>query len=73
MDCPHCSAPVFRLSEDGSKLKARTRILVLHKSGGSVEINCHSCGRGVILPLALSPGDFQIKKAAAPRFVARRS
>jgi len=63
---------VFRPTSDGQKLKARTRVLVLHKSGAA-EINCEACGRGVLLPLTLSPGDMALTKAAPPKFVARRS
>ena len=69
--CPHCGKAVFRASADGSKLKARTRIVVLHKSTGAVEINCDACGKGILLPLAMSP-DTQIRKAEMPRLVARR-
>jgi len=69
-DCPHCDKPVFRKSADGQKLKARTRIVVLHKSGG-VEINCGSCGKGILLPLARVEGE-DIRKAEMPRLVARR-
>lgn len=71
MKCPHCSQPVFTASAGGAKLKARTRIVVLHKSG-DVEINCGHCGRGVLLPLAPS-GDRVLRKARAPRLVARKA
>ncbi len=63
--CPHCDAALFRSS--GDKLKARTSMLVLHKSG-NVEINCPSCRRGVYLPLAISD-QFVMRKAQ--RFVVR--
>ena len=70
MDCPHCDSLIFRQSADGSKLKARTRIVVLHKSGG-VEINCEYCGKGILLPLARVEGE-PIRKAEMPKLVARR-
>jgi len=70
-DCPHCGKPVFRKSADGSKLKARTRIVVLHKASGTVEINCESCGKGILLPVTAS-ADTAIRKAEMPRLVARR-
>ena len=71
MDCPHCSSPVFVPTGDGQKLKARTRILVLHKAGG-VEINCGSCGKGVLLPLQVVEG-IALRKADSPRLVARKT
>jgi hypothetical protein len=73
--CPHCAALLFRASLDGSRVKARTSILVLHKSG-EVEINCQSCRKGVIVPLVPAPGPVMLKKAAdapPPRLVARRT
>ena len=71
-DCPHCGQPVFRKSSGGSKLKAHTKIVVLHKSGG-VEINCAACGHGVLLPLVLEEGEPELRKAEAPRLVARKT
>lgn len=73
MICPHCSEAVFRATPDAEKLKARTTMLVLHKSGG-VEINCARCGHGVLLPLQLSDGPFELKKASsdAKRLVIRK-
>lgn len=70
--CPHCGDPVFRKSGSGAKLKARTKILVLHKSG-DVETNCPSCGKGILLPLVPSK-DPQLRKAVVPdrRFVVPR-
>lgn len=47
-------------------------MLVLHKSGG-VEINCGACGKGVLLPLQLVPGDIELRKAADPRLVVPRT
>lgn len=70
-ECPHCGRPVFRTSSGGSKLKARTTILVLHKSG-PVEINCGSCGRGILLPLVVDT-QLELRKADAPRLVARKT
>lgn len=70
--CPHCGSAVFRKSKDGAKLKAKTRILVLHKAG-EVEINCGSCGKGVLLPLVLAPGAPELKKADMPKLVVRKA
>jgi len=70
--CPHCGQPVFRKSATGQKLKAKTRILVLHKSG-DVEINCGGCGKGVLLPLAVIEGETELRKAEPPRLVARKA
>jgi hypothetical protein len=68
--CPHCAQPIFR--EVGPKLKARTTMLVLHKSG-AVEINCGACGRGVLLPLERpASGALELRKAEtapAPRLI----
>ncbi len=72
MICPHCEKPVFKASADGTKLKARTSMLVIHKGGG-VEVNCGSCSRGVLIPMTLDDAPFVLKKAEAPqRFVVRR-
>lgn len=71
MICPHCQQAMFKASADGQKLKAKTSMLVLHKAGG-VEINCGGCGRGVLVPLQLAEGPFEMKKAEEPRFVARK-
>jgi hypothetical protein len=46
--CPHCHHPVFRVSRNGDRAKARTPILVLHKSG-EAEINCPNCKKAVIV------------------------
>ena len=70
--CPHCACEVFKSAEGGLKLKARTSILVLHKGTNDVEINCPGCSRGILVPL-MPTSDIQIRKAAPPRFVARRS
>lgn len=72
MKCPHCDKPVFTPSAGGTKLKARTRIVVMHKSTGDVEINCSHCGHGVLLPLAPA-GDPVLRKARGPRLVARKA
>ena len=69
--CPHCARAVFRPSSDGTKLKAKTRILILHKSG-AVEINCGHCGKGILLPLMRSEGEPELKKAYMPKLVVRR-
>lgn len=66
--CPHCGQPIFRKSAGGQKLKARTKILVIHKSG-EAEINCSSCGKGVLLPLRVVEGEIELRKAELPRFV----
>lgn len=71
-DCPHCQQPIFRKSAGGSKLKARTKILVLHKSG-EVEINCASCGKGVLLPLQVAEDAPELRKAEPPRLIARKA
>ena len=70
--CPHCEKPVFRKSADGRKLKAKTRIFVLHKSG-EAEINCGSCGKGVILPLTLKEDTKGLKKAEMPKLFVRKT
>ncbi len=69
--CPHCEKPIFRKSADGAKLKAKTRILVLHKAGGEVEINCGSCGKGVLLPLIVVD-TLKLRKAHMPKLVVRK-
>jgi ribosomal protein S27E len=64
--CPHCAQPVFKAVAGGAKLKARTSILVLQKgASGDVEaeINCNACGHGVVLPLVLRDGPFELRKA----------
>lgn len=71
MNCPHCTQSMFKSSADGLKLKAKTSMLVLHKSG-AVEINCGACGRGVLVPLQATEGPFEMRKADEPRFVARK-
>jgi hypothetical protein len=63
--CPHCQRPVFR--EQGAKQKAKTSMLVIHKAG-DVEINCGSCGRGVLIPLAPT-GSTELRKAVEPRLI----
>jgi len=71
MNCPHCQNPVFRKSGDGTKVKARTSILVLHKAGnaqGRVEINCGICGKGVFVPLAQTPEPFELRPATLTAF-----
>lgn len=50
LQCPHCEQTVFRKSTSGTQLKARTTIMVLHKSG-EVEFNCAACKRAIILPM----------------------
>lgn len=67
-ECPHCKNPVFRQSNGGSKLKARTSMLVLHKAG-EVEINCGCCGKGVLVPLAVNDDSLVMKKASHPKLV----
>lgn len=63
--CPHCQASIFKSSGDGAKIKARTSVIVIHKSGG-VEINCQSCRQGVILPLAMA-AKWELQKAVSRR------
>ena len=60
--CPHCAAQVFRKSAGGTRYKARTPIVVLHKSG-ELEINCHNCKRGIILPLTFKTDNPVLRKA----------
>lgn len=48
MICPHCSKPIFRKSNSGDRLKARTRIIVLHRNR-NVEFNCPECGNGIMV------------------------
>lgn len=69
--CPHCKQPVFRKSASGAKLKARTKILVLHKSG-DVEITCNACGKGVLVPLEMK-ADHELRPALSPKLVVRKT
>jgi len=46
--CPHCQGVLMRKSTEGNKLKARTSMCIMHRTG-EVEINCGSCGKGVLL------------------------
>jgi hypothetical protein len=67
MNCPHCDKPVFELSK--GRLKARTRIVVLHKSR-AIEINCSSCGGAVTMGRM---EEVRLEKAAqSPRFIVKR-
>lgn len=74
--CPHCGRAVFRKAARAEKLKASTRIVVLHKSG-DVEINCPHCSKGVLLPLAQTAdffgGQAKLRKAHTPRLIARKA
>jgi hypothetical protein len=70
--CPHCDQPIFRKSAGGQKLKARPKILVIHKSG-EVEINCSSCGKGVLLPLRVAEGKIELRKAEPLRLIVRKA
>ncbi len=54
----------------GDRLKLRTRITVLHKSG-DVEVNCQHCGGGVVLG-QLTKVALTKSTHAAPRFVVPR-
>jgi hypothetical protein len=62
LECPHCGQPIFKSSNGGAKLKAKTSMLVLHKSG-EVEINCGICRQGVFVPLDLKQGPIELRKA----------
>lgn len=64
--CPHCERPMLVANRDGTKLKARTRMVVLHKSG-AVEVNCQHCRLGVLLPVSVLSDP--LKKADPPRYV----
>lgn len=65
--CPYCSMTMFRSAAGGARLKAPTSMLIVHKSG-EVEINCKHCKHGVLLPLVLALGAFELKKSE-PRYV----
>ena len=58
--CPHCQGSLFRKST-GGRLKARTRIIVLHKSG-EVELNCGVCRKPVLLPVAFRSDNRTLRK-----------
>jgi DNA-directed RNA polymerase subunit RPC12/RpoP len=62
LTCPHCGSRVFRKSSGGTRYKARTPIVVLHKSG-ELEINCAGCRRGVILPTTFKSDNPVLRKA----------
>ena len=68
--CPHCDTQLFRATRDGSRMKLRTSIVVLHKSG-DVEVNCPHCKHGVIIPLVPAPGPPVLKKADEPKLIVR--
>jgi hypothetical protein len=73
LQCPHCAAPVFSLSNDGTRLLVVRTALTLHKSG-DVEISCPKCRNGVLLPLATS-GKIELRKGHVARpivFVAKQ-
>ncbi|HEY5552421.1 MAG TPA: hypothetical protein VIK52_11065 [Opitutaceae bacterium] len=66
MNCPHCQVPMFLKSAGGTKLKARTNILVVHPQSGDAEINCTSCGGAVVV------GQLSVSlRKARPRLVIR--
>lgn len=44
------------------RLRARTSMLIIHESG-QAEINCEHCKKGVFMPLTLSEGPFEMRKA----------
>lgn len=72
MRCPECSGRVFRASDDGSKVRAKTRVLVIRKSG-EVEINCAHCKTPLVIPLAVKTDEpFALKKAQPPRLILRK-
>lgn len=71
-DCPHCGNPVFKSSSNGTKLKAKTSMIVLHKSG-EVEINCGHCRKGVLVPLQPVGNPQPLQKANAPRLVVSKT
>jgi uncharacterized C2H2 Zn-finger protein len=62
LKCPHCEGQVFRKSNSGNRYKARTAIVVLHKSG-ELEINCASCKRAIILPTVFRSDNRSLRKA----------
>lgn len=61
--CPHCAAQMFKATADGTRLRARTPIIVLHKGTNAVEINCAACGRGVYLPFEIKGESATLSKA----------
>lgn len=65
MNCPHCEAEVFRKA--GGVLKARTSILVMRKDGA--EINCHSCRKGIVVPIVMLAGPLRKADRPSPRLV----
>ena len=66
MNCPHCQEPIFLKSAGGTKLKARTNILVLHPTSHEAEINCLRCGGAIVL------GKLEVAlRKARPRLVIR--
>ena len=66
IECPYCGGRVFSLAKSGDRLKAKTSMLVLHKSG-DVEINCTHCKQGVLVPLVPKSGEKRLRKAAPRR------
>ncbi len=55
------------MSKSGDRLKARTRILVLHKSGAA-EINCQHCGHALTIGKLDTPLQLE-KTIQSPRLV----
>ena len=69
--CPHCTKPLFRKSADGSALKAKTRVLILHKAG-KLEFNCGACGKGVLMRITASSDKIQKAKPSARLVMPKR-
>lgn len=64
--CPHCDTSIFQANGRGDRLKVRTRILVLHKSG-EAEINCPNCHQPVTVG---KMDEIRLKKAFPhPKFI----
>jgi len=61
LHCPYCDKPVFRKSSSGDRLKTKTTIMVLHKSG-ALEFNCSACKRAIILPMQFR-SEIKLRKA----------
>jgi hypothetical protein len=65
MICPHCDKPVFHMTKDRTRAKAKVTCLILHKAG-DVEINCPECKRGILLPFHRAESG-EMKKSQYPK------
>lgn len=71
MLCPHCDKPVFHLTKDRTRAKAKVTCLILHKAG-EVEINCPACRRGILLPFQKAENG-EMKKSQYPKHTVKKS